>query len=325
MDWLSEFINIMEAGSKGRRTLKEISKITNINSEEIMEFLKSIYSLSLDAYWGIELYDEKDEIIYDLSDFQGNPELIKVKISKNESNIKGLYDLNDLNYQERWVLYDLLSECKGSFIKEEREKILESFHSEFGEKYKIISENRIIKQLLNIFNFHEDTALTLYDSIVEKLYINIRLINGSELHHIAPIRICYNDDFKKWYLECRKKKDIEYIKMENIASVHKTDEFVIDKALPDYYWGNGNKPLKVKLRVFDEKNAKELAVRFLSRKNIKVITKGEGFFDMEVIISDINLFKRWTRSMIPQVVILEPEFLRKDIKEEITSWLNSYN
>lgn len=325
MDGIATFIKVIDALVDEGKTIKDLSEHIKIPIEDVTDMIKTIFKYGLDTYICIELYDSDMNEIESLEDFNGDIGSIEVVYYGEERDLMEVYKLNDLSQKERWITFNLLKECKGSFIESERSSILSSYANEFESYYEIISKRRIIKQVFDIFDISEEVVLKIYNSINEKRYINIALKNGKFLNNAVPIKFYYNDDLKKWYLEHRKKRNIEYIRFENIKDIEILDKIHKEDINTKYSWGFGNRITRVKLRVFNEKNAKELAIRFLSRKNIMFMKSYDEYFDMEVKVSDISLFKRWARMMAPYVVVISPESLRESMKMEIKTWIQNYS
>lgn len=228
-----------------------------------------------------------------------------------------------LTESERWTLYDALKEAKGTFGEDVKVEILRSYSNELNEKYRSISDKRIIKKYLNIFNFDEEVFLKLYEAIDKNCCINVKLKEGIVLRNIYPSRIFLEDNQNIWYLEHIREGEPFTVGLNGITEVillsgsNSTDT---DK----FFKENKKKMQRVKIRVFDEKNSRERAVGFLSPKYIIHEKISYGHSDITARIMNLEAFKKWVMEMTPRVIVLEPEVLRLELHERVNSWVKNY-
>lgn len=342
MDNLTDFYTIISyiKNYPEGRTLKEINMDTGINFERLIEIFTFAIKSQVTYYWNIELYngdecinyaiDEDNEIAFDNDADEDN---FNIKIIKKYININtrvvlvdnsSIKDINDFTYNQRWAIYDLFNECNVSFADDVRKIIIDCYENEFGEKYKVISKKRIIKQIIDVFDIDENLFIDIYKSICRKRCLDVCLDNGVTIYNISPVRLFYDDDTKKWYFEYITKGNHECLRFDRIKSIKDISGDIKSSEKLHLDWGSGKNRTKIKLRVYNEKNAKEKAIRFLMRKNIINEDYYNTYSDFTVMVSDIELFKRWAREMGAQVVILEPESLRYEFVEYIKKWISKY-
>lgn len=229
-----------------------------------------------------------------------------------------------LTKNERWVLYDALKSCDGSFGNDVKQEILHIYNNEFIDKYMNISENRIIKRFMDVFNFDDIIILKLYEAIDKRCPINVKLKDGIVLKKICPSRIYLDDDQNRWYLEHIRGGEPFNVWLKKIMEVELLPLLNKMYANDEFYKENKKEMHKIKIRVYDEKNSRERAVGFLSAKYIINEKMSFGYSDITAKIMNLEAFKKWVMEMIPQVVVLEPVELKQEFSEMVNSWVKNY-
>jgi hypothetical protein len=202
--------------------------------------------------------------------------------------------------------------------------ILQEYYDEFGEKYRNVSERRVINGYKDIFNFKDDLLLKIYDAIQRRCSINIKLKDGITIKNIIPTKVFLDDDLDKWNLEYFNRGDTEIIWMKRILDV--------DVLAPSNYsyqevsaGRDGRKSMtQVKIRVYDEKNARDRSVDFLSPKYIIEEKTEYGFTDITAKVMNVEAFKKWVMEMTPMVIIIEPLELRNEFVKMAENWVKNY-
>lgn len=319
MDNSLKFWLIIDELIDGSKTISELNKKLNIDTKEIKDILTTLYKFNLDGLWNIEIYDGED-IVTSLEEYKRNYEKLEVMLT----------NLTEINYsimlsrEERWALYDVLRECNDNFLYKLKEKILKLYDEEFKDKYEAVSNRRLIKQYLGVFNVPKSLIIQLYGYIEKKKTININTLNETIIYDSSPVRIYFDEDMKSWYLEYVKKKKLNYLRIDKIKEIHLSKYRYSLKRGEKHHWGYGKTKTKIKLRIYNEKNAKDIALRFLLRKDIVFEDKTEDYSDYSVFVRDINNFKHWLRSMGSSVIVLEPQNLREQMVNEINKWMKVY-
>lgn len=229
-----------------------------------------------------------------------------------------------LTKNERWTLYDALKECGGVFANDITQEILHAYNDELNRKYRIISENRIIKKYMDIFDFEEAILLRLYEAIDKKYAVNLKMKEGIILRNIFPSKIFLDDDQNRWYLEHIRGGEPFIIWLKKIVNVELLPGINRIKTENELHRENKREILRIKVRVFNEKNSRERAIDFLSEKYIIDEKIGCGYSDITTSVLNIEAFKKWVMEMIPQVLILEPEGLKQEFREMVNSWVKNY-
>ncbi|MCX7904761.1 MAG: WYL domain-containing protein, partial [Caloramator sp.] len=195
---------------------------------------------------------------------------------------------------------------------------------EYYDKFNKLSERRVKKQNISLNAFDKGLVKEFYRAIENKNRMVLELKSGKKMS-IIPCRILYEDDTGRWYIEALRKGRCFVIDLDNIIEINKEDS-VTRKMADDLYtsFGIGKRILHVKLRVYNEKNAKERAIRFLLRKNITEQKSFEDYIEIKAKVSDIAMFKRWLREMGPSAVLLEPKWLRQEMVDNLHAWRNIY-
>lgn len=331
--YLIKIINALEDGSK---TIKELSEITGIEKNNLKRFfamdLKNGGNLL--NFWNIELYDENGENIYFADSFLDDDDVFPdteyyMEFLKDNvevlifSDISSYEPIGQLSEDERFSLFEILSLSDSDRLNNIKEKIFAS-QQEYYDKFNKLSERRIIKQNISLNAFDKGLVKELYRAIENKNRMVLELKSGKKMS-IIPCRILYEDDTGRWYLEAVRKGRCFVIDLDNIIEIHK--EMNAKRQTMDGIYtsfGIGKRIIHVKLRVYNEKNAKERSIRFLLRKNIMEQKSFEDYIEIKAKVSDIAMFKRWLREMGPSVVLLEPKWLRQEIVDSLHAWRNIY-
>jgi hypothetical protein len=322
------FLRIIEVLKEGSKSIQDIAAATGMSIMEVRDALEGYLKSSL-RYWELEFFSgDTDESRLTLDD-ESDTGLLKSKL-KPETRVSmwcGLDGINNslfLTGDERWALYDLLKECGSEFIEDVKNTILQEYYDEFGEKYRNVSERRVINGYKDIFNFKDDLLLKIYDAIQRRCSINIKLKDGITIKNIIPTKVFLDDDLDKWNLEYFNRGDTEIIWMKRILDV--------DVLAPSNYsyqevsaGRDGRKSMtQVKIRVYDEKNARDRSVDFLSPKYIIEEKTEYGFTDITAKVMNVEAFKKWVMEMTPMVIIIEPLELRNEFVKMAENWVKNY-
>jgi hypothetical protein len=229
-----------------------------------------------------------------------------------------------LTKSERWTLFDTLKECGGTFAEDVIKELLHSYNNELNEKYMSISENRIIKRYMDLFNFDEIILLKLYEAIDKRCCINLRLKEGVFLKNISPSRIFLDDNQNRWYLEHIRGGEPFAIWLKKIEVVELLINQNAIEVNVEPYRENKQKMHRIKIRVYNEKNSRERAIGFISSKHIIDEKVSYGYSDISARVMNIEAFRKWVMEMAPQVIILEPEELKLEFGEMVNSWARNY-
>lgn len=327
--YLIKIINALEDGSK---TIKELSEITGIEKNNLKRFfamdLKNGGNLL--NFWNIELYDEDGNNIYFADSFLEDDDVFPdteyyMEFLKDDvevlifNDVASYEPIGQLSEKERFLLFEILSLSNSERLNSIKEKIFAS-QKEYYDKLNKLSERRIIKQYISLNAFDKGIIVELYKAMDNKNRIILELKSGKKMS-IIPQRILYEDDAARWYLEAVRKGRCFIIDLDNITKIY-NEKCIKKQTMDEIYtsFGIGKRITYVKLRVYNEKNAKERAIRFLLRKNIKEQKSFDYYIEIKAKVSDIAVFKRWLREMGPSVVLLEPKWLRKQIIDSLYCW-----
>ncbi|WP_027309497.1 WYL domain-containing protein [Caloramator sp. ALD01] len=329
MDKLSIMLKVIASLYKGAKTIKELSEELELD----VDVIKDIVAFDLKAmakvlgFWEIKLYDEEgneldralDEL-YCSDDEDICLDKCRQLITENttiEIWIDNIKSIDILNRYERFCLYELLKDSDKQFIKNIKDKITSKLDAEFISEYTILKDRRLVKHYNDIFNIDIELINKIFGAINNRRKINIIKAERS-IEFVSPLCLVYDNDTDNWYLEYFK-RGINHIRLDNIQNIEVLDRcFRVNKGYKVRY-------KVVKIRVFDEKNAKDRAIRHLSRRNIIEIDNGQGYIDIKTKVYDLNLFKRWVRTLGPSCIILEPKDLRDEFKNRLEDWLKIYN
>lgn len=320
----------------GSKSILDISNKLRINKDEVIETL--IYGMTSDLkqYWGLKFYNDELDINIDI-----NEELIKNEDSNYNmrllreylcletrvtfwNNLISIDNIKYLTKAERWTLFDVLKECGGTFTEDVGRIILHSYNNELNEKYMSISESRIIKRYMDIFNFDEIILLKLYEAIDKKCCINMKLKEGIVLRNISPSRIFLDDDQNRWYLEHIREAEPFTVWLKKVEEVELLPGSNVIEANAEPFKENKKEMHRVKIRVYNEKNSRERALGFISSKYIIDEKINYGYSDITASIKNLEIFKKWVMEMTPHVVILEPMELKLEFCEMANSWAQNY-
>jgi hypothetical protein len=173
-------LNIFDILKEGPLSVQDIAASTGMSNGEVKDTLIYYLKSPLKSYWRLEFFDDgMCENRISLED-ESDTGLLKSKL-KPETRVCLWCNLDDVNNSmfltgdERWAIYDLLKECGSEFVEDVQNSILKEYHNEFHEKYRNVSERRIIKGYRDVFNFKEDFLLKIYDAVQRRCCINIRL------------------------------------------------------------------------------------------------------------------------------------------------------
>lgn len=245
-------------------------------------------------------------------------------ITESYNDIISIDDIKYLTKNERWTLYDALRTCKGTFGTDINQEILAMYNNEMNQKYQSISENRIIKKSMEVFNLDEAIFLQLYEAITKKLTINIRLEGKINLNRILPSRIYLDEEEGLWYLEHVRGGEPFAIDLKKVKEVELLPDLKRIQTRETGCRERKREIHRVKIRVFNEKNSRERAIGFLSSKYIVDEKECYGYSDITANIINVDVFKKWVMEMIPQVLILEPMELRQQFIEMVSAWEKNY-
>ncbi|OFI07068.1 hypothetical protein CLOACE_04730 [Clostridium acetireducens DSM 10703] len=307
------------------KTFKEICENLSISKEDLFDILDKLLQYKDFNKVDILITDRENtkREIFDVEDMKENTENLDFMVFCTSEYLD---KINVLNNTEIWVLYDFLKTCNNSFIENAASKIIKFYeNSKYEDFYKIIKNRRVIKQYLDIFELDEKILLDLYKAINHNQCIKINLNNGSIIYDVSPIKVFFDDDTNNWYLHYGKRKRDYLIKINKVKSIQKCPNSYKKISKNNYTWGFSKHTTIVKVRIYNEKNAIEIAHRYLLKKDILKIDRFNNYLEYTIKIGDENLFLRWARSLGAQLVILKPDFLRKRIIEDILKWekLNS--
>lgn len=326
MDRLNIIFNIISTILNEPKTIKEISHNTKID----IDLIKDILAFDLRAYsrllkfWQIEIYDSQGNSIEDkLVDLdleegivQSYRELLEddceVNIWFNTIKTSSL-----LNKYEKFCLYDIIMESDKNFLNSLKTKLNRYVDKDIKNRYQKLTARRIIKHYNNLFDIDIDFIIQIINAIKMRRKIDI-VFKDKKFNAAVPLNLVYNNDTDRWYLEIYY-KGIKIIKLNNIQSINILEEkYEVKK-----YKLKAQSQI-VKIRVFDEKNAIDRALRYLSRRNILTMENNDGFIDITTKVNDINIFKRWIRTLGVSCIILEPENLRNEFKSRLIEWEKIY-
>jgi hypothetical protein len=330
------FYKIVWILKDGSRSILEISNMLRANKDEVIETLIFGMTSHLKQYWELKFSNDELDINIDINeelikneDMNYNMRLLReylcietrVTLWNNLASIDGM---RFLTKSERWTLFDVLKECGGIFAEDVRQIILHSYNNELNEKYMSISESRIIKKYMDIFNFDEIILLKLYKAIDKKCFVNVKLKEGIVLRNISPSRIFLDDDQNRWYLEHKREGEPFIIWLKKVEEVELLPGSNVIEDNAELFRENKKEMHRVKIRVYNEKNSRERAVGFLSSKHIIDEKISYGYSDITARVMNLEAFKKWVMEMTPQVVILEPMELKLEFHEMVNSWVKNY-
>lgn len=336
MDRTLRFYKIAWTLKDGSKSILDICNMLGININEVIQTLIYGVTSSLEQYWRIEFYNDgmnmnidiNDELIKN-EDLEFKTRLLRDYLCKETkvtiwNNLTSVDEVKLLTKSERWTLFDVLKECGGIFANDARNQILHSYNNEINEKYMTISESRIIKRYMDIFNFDETILLKLYRAIDKKCCINVKLKEGIILKNISPSRIFLDDDQNRWYLEHTREGEPFAIWLKKVVEIELLDSVNLAEANDKLHRENKKEMHRIKIRVYDEKNSRERAIGFLSSKYIIDKKINYGYTDITASVMNLDAFKKWVMEMTPQVIILEPVELRLEFQETVNSWVKNY-
>ncbi|GFR35907.1 helix-turn-helix transcriptional regulator [Thermobrachium celere] len=327
MDKISIMLRILASLFKCAKSIRELSQELEVD----VDVIKDIIAFDLKAksgildFWKIKLYDgngeELDEKILEVDHFEDGYVQEYRKLLDDDTIIEIWIDdiksIDMLSRYERFSLYELLKDSDKEFLKDIKSKITQKLNNEFYNDYIILKDRRLVKHYNDIFDVNIYLINKIFCAIKDRRGINIIKSNRC-ISYALPLCLIYDNEIDNWYLKYFK-KGINYIRLNNIRDIEVLDKkIMLNRSYNEKY-------ITVKIRVFDEKNAKDRAFRYLSRRNIIEIVNGEGYVDITTKVYDLNLFKRWVRALGPSCIILEPKNLRHEFKGRLEEWLKIYN
>lgn len=321
-------LRIIEVLKESSKSIQDIAASTGMSSTEVRDNLIHYLKSPL-KYWELEFFDGEGDKNRIILDDVGDTGALKSKLKPETRvsiwcNLDGINNSLFLTGDERWALYDLLKECGSEFVEDVKNAILQEYYDEFGEKYRNVSEKRIINGYKDIFNFKDGLLLKIYNAIQRKCSINIKLKDGITIKNIIPMKVFLDEDLDKWYLEYFNRGDTEVIWMKRIFDIE-----VLASSNYNYQeTGTGRdgrkSMIQVKIRVYDEKNARDRSVDFLSPRYIIEEKTDYGFSDITAKIINVEAFKKWVMEMTPMVIIIEPLELRNEFMKMADEWVRNY-
>ncbi len=336
MDRALLFYKIAWTLKDGSKSILDISNILRMNKDEIIETLIFGMTSHLKQYWGLKFCNDELDINIDINeelikneDTNYNMRLLREYLCLETrvtlwNNLISIDGMKFLSKSERWTLFDVLKECGGTFAEDVRQIILYFYNYELNEKYMSISESRIIKRCMDIFNVDEIILLKLYEAIDKKFCINVKLKEGMLLRNISPSRILLDDDQNRWYLEHIREGEPFNIWLKKVEEVELLPGFNVIEANAEPLRENKKEMHRVKIRVYNDKNSRERALGFISSKYIIDEKINYGYSDITASVINLEAFKKWVMEMTPQVVLLEPVELRLEFYEMVNSWAQNY-
>ncbi|MBZ4663738.1 MAG: transcriptional regulator [Caloramator sp.] len=327
MDKITTMLRILASLYDCAKSIKELSEELEVD----IDVIKDIIAFDLKAkssildFWEVKLYagdkEEIDEKLLEIEDFEDGYVEEYRKLLHDDTIIEIWIDdiksIDILSGYERFSLYELLKDSDKDFLMDIKNKITQKLESEFKNNYNILKDRRLIKHYNDIFEINIYIINKIFCAIKNKRKINI-IKKNKVIKFASPMCLIYDNDTDNWYLKYLN-KGINYIRLDNIKDIHILDCSI--NKIRNYK----EKYEIVKIRVFDEKNAKDRAIRYLSRRNIIEIDNGQGYIDIKTKVYDLNLFKRWVRTLGPSCIILEPKDLRDEFKNRLEDWLKIYN
>lgn len=247
---------------------------------------------------------------------------IKLIIDLDSEKLNTVMDVFlKLDIDEQLELYNIVNRTDVENM-EAATIIKDLLYDDCKNKFDILKDREVIKMPYINITENMDKIICLYDLIEEGNIVNITNKNGNSTTSVKLLRVYYDLDAHTWKLEFLRKGNRESIRLDSL-----NDD--IDDSIKISNTINISKEKvrivnnKVKLRVFHEENAKEKALRYCVKYNMELDVKNE-YTDITINVQDDEKFLRWVRTMIPSVVILEPEKLKERMINEIKEWDEVY-
>lgn len=226
-----------------------------------------------------------------------------------------------LDADEQLELYNIVNNAEIENM--EAAKIIKNIlKNDCKSKFDVLKDREVVKMPYINIKENMDKIICLYDLIEEGNIVNIKNKNGNATTSVKLMRVYYDLDAYTWKLEFLRKGNRESIRLDKLND--DIDESIeVSNTL-----SISNEKIKtinneVKFRVFHEENAKEKSLRYCVKYNMHLDVKSE-YTDIIINVQDDEKFLRWVRTMIPSVVILEPEKLRQRMITEIKEWDKVY-
>lgn len=303
----SNIFNLIEFSNNSKNnpiTIGELSKVTGLSTSTIHGYLSKILSLKLDSFWGLELYDSSDNLIYDLEGINNFQEVSVICWCDDEK----IRHLAKLTKEEKHILEQQVME-NSSHQQVVENKIMRKGYKSYDQAYK---RNR-------------EKIFSLMDCILQEKFVNLTLKSNKVLFDFYPKNIVFQEETLQWYLEYIKKYKYGRISLDNIAYINESNykNQRLTKVYQDL--NNENRTTTVKCKVFHDKNGLELVIRIFLYKGLVNYQNYETYSLITLEVQDENLFLRDVRSFGPDLVILSPDKLRNRAIKEIEELCEVYN
>lgn len=310
-----------------KKELKSLGQLKNIKYDRLKRGyknkLKRVIEKEIKNYYRItkEKYNyriSKEVILNNFSLFKEIEVIVDINQSNKELRDKFRETIFNLNYREELELYFSLLQEEASYINE-LPKFLENLET-LKEKINILKDFQVVKKKeLNILenikiikkikNFKDKEILVDIENKLNKKIVSKVLLKS----------VTYDVESYNWRVDYLFKGKINSLNIVNIGEIKKSKDIGTIKS-------KENKKIKlkkVKFRVFHEKNAKEKAIRFAVKHNMK-IENNNNHSDITVEVEDINLVFRFAKNTVPSVIILEPLELKNRFLKELEHWEELY-
>lgn len=299
--------------------LEDIKKYMNdINIDKIKDVkLKYYIKEDDDDYIDLSLYEIKNNY-YKYKDIIIESKA-SIELVKALKSILFIFDKNEIVEIYNTLLSDDLIDSTVS------KKIINILSSNEYEIYKKIIDREVIKIPNMNIKLNMDKLLSLYDIILEGKIVNLFNIKTNKIISSVILKKLYYDiNAYNWKVQYIRKGNVESIRLDYLSD--DIDESVLESRTGVVRKENSNVTFnQVKLRVFNEFNSKEKALRYAVKYKMKIIQINEEFMDLEICIKDNEQLLRWVRTMTPSVVILSPNKLKDKMKEELVLWSSIYS
>lgn len=313
---MSKFSNLLRLlmilKSKGRVKSKDLSDALGVSERMIRKYISDLYEAGI--------------IIESVTGPTGGYELVGYEYLLNlnitDEEIAAFRLLAENNY--------LGNDKDNTYIKSLEDKL--SIQRDLNTNYSDLSNNITLNSKVANLELQNRVEQSLYVGIVssEKVKVNYTsLTSGTSERIIHPYKIIMRNNVKYLICFCENKEKVLTLKLVRFLKVEVIDEkFVMpDKSeleflIKDHLGVMGNDKIKVKLHI-KKPFSYTVKERIYAEDQVIIDNDDESIIFRASFIGKEDII-RWILSMKSYVTVLEPEYLRCEILNELEKMLEEH-